>query len=179
MPNTLTDSVDAMVNGGRWVWMCPTCNAALPAEPGEPSICPECGLLGWVSVTFPSNRSAIETELLRMPGYRTRAWVRHWMPSWTITELEARTAQANALEAASVNPVRALSIGVPLATTVGQVLTAAFMNVNYRSTILDLSGGQRPCPVPGHYPIRQRDDRPATDDASQRHGALQHVAQCV
>ena len=144
VPNTLTNSVDAMVNGSRWVWMCPTCNAALPAEPGEPSICPECGLLGWVSVTFPSNRSAIETELLRMPGYRTRAWVRHWMPGWTITELEARTARTNTLAAAGVNPVRALSIGVPLATTVGQVLTAAFMNVNYRGPILDLSGDNGP-----------------------------------
>ena len=97
--------IRAYVNAGRWLWRCLGCNSSIPAEDGlsesrlpdhygHPSICPECATQGWVDVLFPRTRRSIETELLKQPGHRSHAPVRHWKLGWKIQELKDRTTKA-------------------------------------------------------------------------------------
>ena len=166
---TLWDvTVEALINSGRCLWVCPTCNSVTPVEDrlattpvgstgtgatwdltptpahyGHPSICVQCGS-DWVDVMFPTNRADIEAELLKQPGHRGFAPVRNWRPGWTIEYLEERTARANGLIAAGVNFVRALSIGTPRLWSVGEILTASNMNTYISDILDDLKGTNGP-----------------------------------
>ena len=150
VPNSRANSVEAFVNAGRWLWNCVACNSAICAEnntttpsssTGHPSICVQCGGQGWVDVIFPTNRTAIEAELLKQPGHRGHAPVRHWKPGWTLTYLQERTAKAQALRDAGVEFIRKLSIGSSRVWAVGEILTAANMNT-YVSGVDDDEAGR-------------------------------------
>ena len=168
IPITRTDQVEALIDSGRCLWVCPTCNSVTPVEDrpattpvgstgtgatwdltptpahyGHPSICVQCGS-DWVDVMFPRNWAAIEAELLKQPGHRGFAPVRNWRPGWTIEYLEERTARANVLIAAGVNFVRALSIGTPRLWSVGEILTASNMNTYISDILDDLKGTSGP-----------------------------------
>ena len=168
IPITRTGQVEALINSGRCLWVCPTCNSVTPVEDrlattpvgstgtgatwdltptpahyGHPSICVQCGS-DWVDVMFPTNRADIEAELLKQPGHRGFAPVRNWRPGWTIEYLEERTARANGLIAAGVNFVRALSIGTPRLWSVGEILTASNMNTYISDILDDLKGTNGP-----------------------------------
>lgn len=132
-------TVPAFVNAGRWVWQCAACYEGGMVEPGEAAICAHCGD-GWVMPTLPANRAAIEEELLRQPGRRHNAPVRHWRPGWTLDTLRARTAKANALIAAGEANPRALSIGATRVWVTGEILTASNENLYISTPIDDLSG---------------------------------------
>ena len=94
IPITRTGQVEALINSGRCLWVCPTCNSVTPVENrpattpvgstgtgatwdltptpayyGHPSICVLCGS-DWVDVIFPTNRVAIEAEIMKQPGHR-------------------------------------------------------------------------------------------------------------
>ena len=168
IPITRTGQVEALINSGRCLWVCPTCNSVTPVEDrpsttpvgstgtgatwdltptqahyGHPSICVQCGS-DWVDVIFPTNRAAIEAELLKQPGHRGFASVRNWQPGWTLEYLQERTARANELVAAGVNFVRALSIGTPRLWSVGEILTASNMNTYISDILDDLKGTNGP-----------------------------------
>ena len=163
IPITRTGQVEALINSGRCLWVCPACNSVTPVENrpsitpvgntgtgatwdltptpahyGHPSICVQCGS-DWVDVIFPTNRAAIEAELMKQPGHRGFAPVRNWQPGWTLEYLQERTARAYELIGAGVEFVRALSIGTPRLWAVGEILTASNMNT-YISNILDAVG---------------------------------------
>ena len=144
VPASITTSVDAFINAGRWLWMCVACNSAITAEVGQPSICVECATQGWVNVVFPSNREDVETELLKQPGHRAHAPIRQWRPGWDMSVLENRTAKAQeALDAGVPFPV-SLSIGATRVWSVGEILTAANKNTYERNVLEDLAGRNGP-----------------------------------
>ena len=168
IPITRTGQVEALINSGRCLWVCPACNSVTPVENrpsttpvgntgtgatwdltptpahyGHPSICVQCGS-DWVDVIFPTDRADIEAELMKQPGHRGFAPVRNWQPGWTIEYLEERTARANVLIAAGVNFVRALSIGTPRLWSVGEILTASNMNTHISDILDDLKGTNGP-----------------------------------
>ena len=168
IPITRTGQVEALINSGRCLWVCPACNSVTPVENrpsttpvgntgtgatwdltptpahyGHPSICVQCGS-DWVDVIFPTNLADIEAELMKQPGHRGFAPVRNWQPGWTIEYLEERTARANVLIAAGVNFVRALSIGTPRLWSVGEILTASNMNTYISDILDDLKGTNGP-----------------------------------
>ena len=154
-PSERETSVKAYVNAGRWLWRCQGCNASIPADDkpsesglpahyGHPSICPECATDGWVDVLFPRTRRSIEAELLKQPGRRSNAPVRHWKLGWKIQELKDRTTKAKALLAAGHSTVRALSIGATRDWMVAEVLTAANMDTYVSDLIEDLAGRNGP-----------------------------------
>ena len=168
IPITRTGQVEALINSGRCLWVCPACNSVTPVENrpsttpvgntgtgatwdltptpahyGHPSICVQCGS-DWLDVMFPTNRADIEAELMKQPGHRGFAPVRNWQPGWTIEYLEERTARANVLIAAGVNFVRALSIGTPRLWSVGEILTASNMNTHISDILDDLKGTNGP-----------------------------------
>ena len=164
IPITRTGQVEALINSGRCLWVCPTCNSVTPVENrpatipvgstgtgatwdltptpahyGHPSICVQCGS-DWVDVIFPTNRAAIEAELMKQPGHRGFAPVRNWQPGWTLEYLQERTTRANELIAAGVGFIRALSIGTPRLWSVGEILTASNMNTYVSDIEDDLAG---------------------------------------
>lgn len=139
-PTGTLPTVEAVVNCGRWVWAC-DCGGAQVVETGEDLICIHCGVNGWRSVVFPANRDEIETELLRQPGHRLNAPVRHWQPGWTLEDLRVRTAKADALIHEGITNPRALSIGTTRVWVTGETLTAPNMNT-YTSNILDDLAGR-------------------------------------
>ena len=168
IPTTRTGQVEALINSGRCLWVCPTCNSVTPVENrlattpvgstgtgatwdltptpahyGPPSICVQCGS-NWVDVIFPTNRAAIEAELMKQPGHRGFAPVRNWQPRWTLEYLQERTAQANILKAAGMEFIRALSIGTPRLWSVGEILTASNMNTYISNVLEDLAGRNGP-----------------------------------
>lgn len=142
LPDTITATAAAFVDAGRWLYQCGGCLAAVPvADAATPTICVSCGGGGWANVVFPDDRPQIEAELLRQPGHRYFAPVRHWRPGWTLADLEVRTARANSLLASNPGQmVRALSIGLPRTWTVGENLSATNMNIYISSILSDLSG---------------------------------------
>ena len=142
VPDTITNQVQAVVDAGRWLWSCGGCLSAMPvATATDPTICVSCGGLGWATVVFPANRDEIESELLKQPGHRYLAPVRHWRPSMTLADLQERTAKANELLRANPNGlIRALSIGLPRVWMVGESLSATNMNLYISSILSDLSG---------------------------------------
>ena len=168
IPITRTGQVEALINSGRCLWVCPTCNSVTPVENrpattpvgsmgtgatwdltptpayyGHPSICVLCGS-DWVDVIFPTNRVAIEAEIMKQPGHRGFAPVRNWQPGWTLEYLQERTTQANKLIAAGVEFVRKLSIGTPRLWAVGEILTASNMNTYISDILDDLKGTNGP-----------------------------------
>ena len=149
VPASLTTSVDAFVNAGRWLWMCVACNSAITAEAGQPSICVECATQGWVNVIFPSNREDVETELLKQPGHRAHAPIRQWHPGWDISVLEDRTARAQAAVDAGEPFPTSLSIGATRVWSVGEILTAANKNTYERTVLEDLAGRNGPVEYEG------------------------------
>ena len=144
VPASISTSVDAFVNAGRWLWMCVACNSAITAEAGQPSICVECATQGWVNVVFPSNREDVETELLKQPGHRAHAPIRQWRPGWDMSVLEDRTAKAQESLDAGVPFPTSLSIGATRVWSVGEILTAANKNTYERTVLEDLAGRNGP-----------------------------------
>ncbi len=76
--------VKAFVSGGRWLVQCPTCRTALVACRHLPYfICVGCGSRPkkqWSPVIFPDDLEDIEHQLLTIPGFRTNAPERNWIP---------------------------------------------------------------------------------------------------
>ena len=149
VPASISTSVDAFVNAGRWLWECIACNNATVCEVGQPSICVECSTQGWLNVVFPSNREEIEAELLKQPGHRAHAPIRQWRPGWGMSVLEDRTAKAQeALDAGEPFPT-SLSIGATRVWSVGEILTAANKNTYERTVLEDLAGRNGPVEYEG------------------------------
>ena len=149
VPASISTSVDAFVNAGRWLWECIACNNATVCEVGQPSICVECATQGWVNVVFPSNREDVETELLKQPGHRAHAPIRQWRPGWDMSVLEDRTAKAQeSLDAGEPFPT-SLSIGATRVWSVGEILTAANKNTYERNVLEDLAGRNGPVEYEG------------------------------
>ena len=144
VPASISTSVDAFVNAGRWLWQCVACNNATVCEAGQPSICVECSTQGWLNVVFPSNREEIEAELLKQPGHRAHAPIRQWRPGWGMSVLEDRTARAQAAVDAGVPFPVSLSIGATRVWSVGEILTAANKNTYERTVLEDLAGRNGP-----------------------------------
>ena len=149
VPASISTSVDAFVNAGRWLWMCVACNSAITAEAGQPSICVECATQGWVNVVFPSNREEVEAELLKQPGHRAHAPIRQWRPGWGMSVLEDRTTRAQAAVDAGVPFPVSLSIGATRVWSVGEILTAANKNTYERTVLEDLAGRNGPVEYEG------------------------------
>ena len=149
VPASISTSVDAFVNAGRWLWMCVACNSAITAEAGQPSICVECATQGWVNVVFPSNREEVEAELLKQPGHRAHAPIRQWRPGWGMSVLEDRTAKAQESLDAGVPFPTSLSIGATRVWSVGEILTAANKNTYERTVLEDLAGRNGPVEYEG------------------------------
>ena len=143
IPEVRASSVKAIVNAGRWLWICLACNSAIPVELGQPSICPQCGWQGWVDVVLPRNRKAIENELLKQPGHRSRTAIREWKPGWPMGHLQIRTKKAQAALAAGTINVSSLSVAATRLFAVSEVLTAANMNTHISNPIDDLVGRLR------------------------------------
>ena len=143
IPEVRASSVKAIVNAGRWLWICLACNSAIPVELGQPSICPQCGWQGWVDVALPRNRKAIENELLKQPGHRSRTAIREWKPGWPMGHLQIRTKKAQAALAAGTINVSSLSVAATRLFAVSEVLTAANMNTHISNPIDDLVGRLR------------------------------------
>jgi len=89
-------TVAARINHGRWIVDCPGCNSALVIDLGQlVFMCVECGNAAndgkWFAVTVPSNRKAIETELLKRPWNGrnpAEAVNRNWEPGETLAALQ-------------------------------------------------------------------------------------------
>ena len=88
--------IAARINHGRWLVDCPGCNSALVVDLGQPVfMCVECGNAGnegkWFQVAIPSNRKAIEAELLKRPmngRNPAEAVNRNWTPGETVATLK-------------------------------------------------------------------------------------------
>ena len=139
IPESRTATVTARINAGRWLWECPACRAGVPVELNQPSICPECGTQGWVDVVLPANREDIEAELLKQPGHRTRAPIRHWLPHWSMETIQERTRIASEKVGNGEFP-QSLSIGMPRDWAVNELLTAGNKNTYERDILKDLIG---------------------------------------
>ena len=91
-----TGKVAARINHGRWLVDCPGCNSALVVDLAQPVfMCVECANAAndgkWFAVTVPSNRKAIETELLKRPWNGrnpAEAVNRNWEPGETVAALK-------------------------------------------------------------------------------------------
>ena len=88
--------VAARINHGRWLVDCGGCNSALVVDLSAPVfMCVECGNTAndgkWLAVTIPTNRKAIETELLKRPWNGrnpAEAVNRNWSPGETVAMLK-------------------------------------------------------------------------------------------
>lgn len=128
------------VNCGRWVWQCPGCYNGELVQDESVIICFNCAGGGWLIPRWPENRAEIEAELLKQPGHRLFAPVRHWQPGWSLEYLKERTAKANLLLSQGVSLVRNLSIGTARIWENAEVLTATNMNLYISEIINDLAG---------------------------------------
>ena len=89
-------TVAARINHGIWLVNCQGCNDALIINLDElVFMCPICGNAAndgkWFKVTIPSNRKAIEAELLKRPwnGRNPASAVnRNWEPGETVATLK-------------------------------------------------------------------------------------------
>ena len=137
-------TAEVFVNHGRWLWLCPYCLTAVQvsetAGNPDPCCCPACFAQNFIQPLFPTQRAAIEEELLRQPGYRLNAPFRNWEPGWTLEDLQARTAKAQLQLDQGATFVRAASIATPRTWSVGEVLSAANMNTYIREIQKDLIG---------------------------------------
>ena len=88
--------VAARINHGRWLVDCGGCNSALVVDLSQPVfMCVECANAAndgkWFTVTVPSNRKAIEAELLKRPWNGrnpAEAVNRNWEPGETVATLK-------------------------------------------------------------------------------------------
>jgi len=88
--------VAARINHGRWLVDCPGCNSALVVDLSElVFMCVECANAAnegkWFAVIVPTNRKAIETELLKRPWNGrnlAEAVNRNWEPGETVATLK-------------------------------------------------------------------------------------------
>ena len=141
--------VEALVDGGRWMWECVACSSGIvvdqPAgENTSQSYCPACNYAGWVDVILPDNWQAIEKELLKQPGFRTNTAFRQWETHWSLGYLRDRTAEAERQKASGVLRPRKASIGATRLWSVGEVLTASNKNTFERQVMRDLKGTNGP-----------------------------------
>jgi ribosomal protein L37AE/L43A len=92
----VSGKVAARINHGRWLVDCPGCNSALVISLSQPVfMCVECGNIAnegnWFHVTVPTNRKAIEAELLKRPwnGRNPASAInRNWEPGETVATLK-------------------------------------------------------------------------------------------
>ena len=92
----ISGEVAARINQGRWLVDCPGCNSALVVDLSQPVfMCVECGNAAndgkWFQVTIPTNRKAIEAELLKRPWNGRNpadAKNRNWEPGETVATLK-------------------------------------------------------------------------------------------
>jgi len=92
----ISGQVAARINHGRWLVDCGGCNSALVVDLSQPVfMCVECGNAAndgkWFAVTVPSNRKAIEAELLKRPWSGrnpSEAVNRNWEPGETVAALK-------------------------------------------------------------------------------------------
>lgn len=83
----------AEVNHGRWIVNCPFCAGAELADPDDRRFfCLSCYNVAvggkWLAVTWPSQRKAIEAELLKRP----KAEFANWSPGERVASLRAEAA---------------------------------------------------------------------------------------
>ena len=94
--DNVSGEVAARINHGRWLVDCPGCNSALVIALSQPVfMCVECGNAAndgkWFTVTVPSNRKAIEAELLKRPmtgRNPAEAINRNWEAGETVAALK-------------------------------------------------------------------------------------------
>ena len=134
------NSVLAYVDKGRWVCKCQWCGTvALLDQDTAAVVCPVCAYYGWVTVTWPENKTDIEAELLKQPGNRLLSPIRDWKPDWELAHLEARTAAANR-KAEPGKLLRSLSIGATKDWATGEILSANDLDTYVSSPIDDTAG---------------------------------------
>ena len=88
--------IAARINHGRWLVDCPGCNSALVVDLSEEVfMCVECGNSDnggkWFAVTIPTDRAAIEAELLKRPmngRNPAEAVNRNWESGETVATLK-------------------------------------------------------------------------------------------
>jgi hypothetical protein len=86
--------VAARIDAGRWLADCPMgCGGAEMVSAADPVfLCVSCGSGDkWWPVSFPTNRKAIETELVKRVD--VHGW--SWTPGETLAELRAETSRLN------------------------------------------------------------------------------------
>jgi len=94
--DNISGEVAARINHGRWLVDCSGCNSALVVDLSElVFMCVECGNAAndgkWFTVTIPTNRKAIEAELLKRPWNGrnpAEAVNRNWEPGETLAMLK-------------------------------------------------------------------------------------------
>jgi len=106
---TISGSVEARIDAGRWVALCPseTCRGAELVSAEYPvfacaSCCNRDNGGKWYAVIFPKNKAAIEAELLRRPAHASidgLTVTRGWAPGQSVAELRRERRQ---LEEAAV-----------------------------------------------------------------------------
>lgn len=77
--------VAAFISSGRWMVQCLTCRlGAMACQHLAYFICPGCGSAAndgkWTRVKFPEDIEAVEQILMVVPGFRTNAPDRAWLP---------------------------------------------------------------------------------------------------
>lgn len=87
------EGVEAHVNHGRWVVVCPDCSGAQLACRTDPRfMCNECANITvgglWRPVVWPGNAAEVEAELAK----RSRVANRNWVPGESVAVLAAETA---------------------------------------------------------------------------------------
>jgi hypothetical protein len=94
--DNMSGQVAARINHGRWLVDCAGCNSALVIDLSQPVfMCVECANAAnegkWFAVMVPSNRKAIEAELLKRPmngRNPAEAVNRNWSPGETVAMLK-------------------------------------------------------------------------------------------
>ena len=94
--SNISGEVAARINHGRWLVDCGGCNSALVVDLSDPVfMCVECANAGndgkWFAVTVPTDRAAIEIELLKRPWNGRNpadAKNRNWEPGETLAMLK-------------------------------------------------------------------------------------------
>jgi len=92
----MSGDIAARINHGRWIVDCQGCNSALVVDLSElVYMCVECGNAAnegkWLKVILPTNRKAIEAELLKRPWNGrnpAEAVNRNWSPGETVATLK-------------------------------------------------------------------------------------------
>lgn len=94
---TITTPVEARIDANRWLFDC-LCGSGVAAHPGWPeSRCYGCGRI-YTHVVFPSNREAIEAELMK----QSHEPMREWSPGETIADIRAHQADLTAIRQAQL-----------------------------------------------------------------------------